>query len=57
MTERDAWLKPTLFVELTTEELLEMAKKTDKVTPWHKYDRAMLLAFFHNRYGATVPVE
>lgn len=45
------------FDELTELELRAMASKTDKATPWHKYDRAMLLAFFHNRHGLYVPEE
>lgn len=49
---------PLYWSDLTDAELLELAKQTDRATPWHKYDRAMLLAFFHNRYGAKiVPVE
>lgn len=45
------------FTELTLAELLELAAATDKATPWHKYTRDMLLAFFHNRHGRYVPEE
>lgn len=46
---------PRLFADLSTDELLAMAVKTHRATPWHKYDRDMLLAFFHNRFGKFVP--
>jgi len=38
------------FTELTTDELREMAIKTDPVRcNWDQWTREMLLAFFHNR--------
>lgn len=43
------------FADLSTEELRAMAAKTHSATPWSKYDRAQLLAFFQNRFGRYVP--
>lgn len=44
------------FAELDTEQLRDMATKTDGGRcDWRKFDRAMLLAFFHNRHGRYLP--
>ncbi len=43
--------EPLRFEALTTEALRDLAKRTDYGRAnWEKWDRAMLLAFFHNRY-------
>ena len=40
----------TYYADLSTEELRAMAIKTDDGRcNWKDFDRAMLLAFFHNR--------
>lgn len=49
-------VEPRLFADLPTEELRARAVKTDGGRcEWHRFDRAMLLAFFHNRHGKYVP--
>lgn len=48
------------FTELSDDQLRELAKKTDggMRTDWTQYDRAMLLAFFSNRYrDGVVPAD
>jgi hypothetical protein len=48
--------RPKEFVELSTEELREMARKTDGgLASWSDWTRDMLLAFHHNRHGKCVP--
>lgn len=48
--------RPTRFDQLPTEQLRAMATKTDGGRcDWQKFDRAMLLAFFHNRHGKNLP--
>jgi len=50
--------EPRLFADLSTDELLARAIKTDGGRcAWHLWDRAMLLAFFHNRHGKYVPQD
>lgn len=50
------------FAQLSTEQLRAMAERTDANTrgrraTWSEWDRAMLLAFFHNRHGTYVPED
>jgi hypothetical protein len=50
------------FADLTTEQLRAMAERTDANTrgrraDWAAWDRAMLLAFFHNRHGRYLPED
>jgi hypothetical protein len=45
--------KPVLFTDLSTADLRTMAQKDGTgftKIGWHEWDRAMLLAFLHNRY-------
>lgn len=44
------------FADIATDELRAMAVRTDGGhASWSEWTRDMLLAFFHNRYGALLP--